>query len=611
MRDRIKARIAWQLPLVLLCAMAIRAAALNVAVPYIEAEFMWDRGYSGSGVEIGIIDLFLADDRHPAIDGNFLGSQQFVNGAAWIGPHATQVAGAAVSEDPLYTGVAPEAGWWTAQTTNRGTISSQRKQTIAAESLAQGLGGLNGNPVEVITMSIALSGSSDGNDQWTRALDHIVNSNSRLVTVAAGNSGPDDSSLAGLPIGAFNTLTVGATGDTGGNPSEDYDRVATFSSRGPTPDGRSNVDIVAPGSLLYLPIPNSGWSSSSGTSVATPLVAGAAALLIDMGWHLGYTTDPRVIKSALLNSATKLEGWTHTQLQPLDLAMGAGQINLKNAYEQYHPGEHPPGNVPLTGWDLGLLPEQSEKLYEVDTEVLAGSTITATLAWNRIVTTDSEDIEQVTYSSIPLSNLDLFVYDADNLSFPLARSISTVDNVEHIHYSVPDSGRYVVGVKAPGSLTHSTETYALAWNIIAPTEIPGDINGDNLADSIDIDLLRGAILDMSSDVKFDVNGSGGSVPDEADFNYLIEDIIGTQRGDGDLNRVINFRDFVALSNNIGQSNTTWDQGNYNLDRLTNFADFVELSTRFGMVLSPSKLTPEPRALLLMLIGTTTLQRRQR
>lgn len=112
-----------------------------------------------------------------------------------------------------------------------------------------------------------------------------------------------------------------ATEDTGGNPSQDYDRIATFSSLGPMPDGRSNVDIVASGSLLHLPIPNSGWPSSNGTRFAKPLVAGGTVLLVGIGSELGYTTDPRVIKNSLLNSATKLESWTHTQMQPLDLAI--------------------------------------------------------------------------------------------------------------------------------------------------------------------------------------------------------------------------------------------------------------------------------------------------
>ena len=117
-----------------------KAWALNGAVPFAQADYMWAQGYTGSGVEVAVIDLFQGDSSHPAIAGSFLGGEKFSKGAAFLGSHATQVAGTFASQDATYKGVSPDVGWWTGQTTNPGKITSQRTQTIAAETFGQGLG---------------------------------------------------------------------------------------------------------------------------------------------------------------------------------------------------------------------------------------------------------------------------------------------------------------------------------------------------------------------------------------------------------------------------------------------------------------------------------------
>jgi len=125
-----------------------RAGALDLAVPYVGADSLQEQGHAGAGVEIGILDLFAADDGHPAVSANHLGSVNFAKGVMWASAHATEVAGAALSQDATCTGAAPQAGWWTGQTTNRGTITSLRTQSVAAETFAHGDGILNGEPVE-------------------------------------------------------------------------------------------------------------------------------------------------------------------------------------------------------------------------------------------------------------------------------------------------------------------------------------------------------------------------------------------------------------------------------------------------------------------------------
>ena len=139
----------------------------------------------------------------------------------------------------------------------------------------------------------------------------------------------------------------------------------------------------------------------------------------------------------------------------------------------------------------------------------------------------------------------------------------------------------------------------------------GDANFDNVVDGDDIDLMREAILNLTSDPIFNVDGIGSDIPDEADFNFLIEDIIGTGHGDGDVNKLINFADFVLVTNNFGQIGTLWKEGNFNLDDVTNFNDFVLLTNNFGMGFpSAEQQIPEPIALSFLFLGTlATMLRR--
>ncbi len=533
------------------------AMALDVAVPHVGADFIWSQGYTGAGVEVGIIDLFVADSSHPAIDGNFLGTHNFVKGATFMGDHATLVTGAAVSQDPTYSGVAPGAGWWSGQTTNAGTITKTRNQTIAVETFAHGLDVLLGNPVEVISLSIGLAGDTLATDQWSLGIDHVIRDSGRTITIAAGNGGPSAGTLSGRPTGSYNAIIVGGTGaDVSGNPSPDYSNVPNYSSHGPTDDGRSKPDIVAPASWIHVPILGSGWGDFNGTSIATPLVAGGAALLIDMGLDLGYSTNSKVIKSVLLNSADKLSNWSHTSTQPLDFVQGAGQMNLEKAYQQYLPAEQDPGTVAGVGWDLQQLSFDSENLYTIDGVVPAGEFITATLAWDRIVTTDTEDIDDVVYSFDHLDNLDLYLYDADDLSTPLVSSVSTIDNVEHLYYSAATTGQYVLGVKMSNALAGS-ELYALSWSMLTET----------------IELLLG-----------DANNDG----------------------------LVSADDYASVQSHFGDTGDVGILGDANLDGLVSADDYASVQGNFGATsgLGGDTTVPEPATLGLLAIGGMALLRRR-
>jgi serine protease AprX len=115
-----------------------------------------------------------------------------------------------------------------------------------------------------------------------------------VVCNAAGNSGTSNWFYIGAPADGFGVISVGASRSDGS--------MAGFSSHGPTYDGRTKPDVVARGDATYCAAP-AGWDPAylfvSGTSLACPLVAGAAALLLEA--H--PTWNPAAVRAALRSTA--------------------------------------------------------------------------------------------------------------------------------------------------------------------------------------------------------------------------------------------------------------------------------------------------------------------
>lgn len=177
--------------------------------------------------------------------------------------------------------------------------------------------------IDIVNMSLGGATLFDGLDAFDRFVLRLWRENI-LVVVAAGNDGPTPNTV-GSPGTAYNAITVGALdyavssrvlyeylGLTwNGVPGQglvmrpnDATRVANFSSRGPLSDGRAGPDLSALGMWNFHADPMNGLSWSSGTSFATPTVAGAAALL-NAYWEAstGRDTSPYAIRGALQRSA--------------------------------------------------------------------------------------------------------------------------------------------------------------------------------------------------------------------------------------------------------------------------------------------------------------------
>jgi hypothetical protein len=280
----------------------------------------------------------------------------------------------------------------------------------------------------------------------------------------------------------FGTLFVSGVGNGGGvlSPASAYNGigVAAFggaSSVGPTADGRSKPDITAPADF---------------TSFSTPLVAGAAALLMQAAAleHGGADTataggDPRTVKALLLTGSVKPSGWTNGPSTPLDARHGAGILNVFNSVRLLRGGKqgvvvsttsavgsaHPPPSntnsiAVRRGWDFASASstQTQDGVNHYFIEVGGGAprtfTLTATLVWRRQVNRET------------INDLDLFLYDA-NTQVLLASSQSPVDNVEHIVVNGLPAGRYDLQVLKNGGTAKrvtTTESYALAFEFGPP-----------------------------------------------------------------------------------------------------------------------------------------------
>ena len=108
---------------------------------------------------------------------------------------------------------------------------------------------------------------------------------------------------------------------------------------------------------------------------------------------------------------------------------------------------------------------------------------------------------------------------------------------------------------------------------------PGDLNFDGATDSADIELLQAAVRGQSEDLSLDLNADQAVTGQ--DIDYLVDVIMGAQRGDVDLDGHVGFADFLVLSDNFGSSDAYWSGGNFDDDDNVSFADFLALADSFG------------------------------
>ncbi|NED82996.1 S8 family serine peptidase [Streptomyces sp. SID11233] len=250
---------------------------LDKSVPQIGAPEAWAAGYDGKGAKVAILDTGV-DRTNADVKDRVAEAESFVPGATANDGHghgthvASTVAGSGANSDGKYKGVAPGADLIIGKVLDD-SGSGQFSWIMSGMEWAADQG------ADVVSMSLG-GPAAAGGDAMTEAVDRLTASTGTLFVVAAGNAGPAAGTI-GSPGAADSALTVGAVdGD---------DAMAGFSSRGPRKgDSAIKPEITAPGvnivaaraagTTMGTPV-NDYYTSASGTSMATPHVAGAAAIL--------------------------------------------------------------------------------------------------------------------------------------------------------------------------------------------------------------------------------------------------------------------------------------------------------------------------------------------
>jgi subtilisin family serine protease len=298
----------------------------------IDATDAWDARVAG-GTVVAVIDTGV-DSAHPDLAPNLLPGRDFVAGdddPADENGHGTHVAGTIAAERGNGIGVAGVADGAAKILPLRvldGTGSGKTSDVILAYAQAFQSG------AKVVNLSLGSTTSSRAEH------DAIAAFPTMLFVAAAGNGGPDgvgdnNDALATYPCAYLlpNVVCVAA--------SDNRDQLASFSNY-----GGLSVDLAAPGVSIASTWPGGGYSWSSGTSMATPHVSGAAALM----WAAAPDTQPIDISSALLAGVDTRPAFTGR-------TVSGGRLNLLRSLRQVADvGVGTPAPVPSPDDDSGSSP---------------------------------------------------------------------------------------------------------------------------------------------------------------------------------------------------------------------------------------------------------------
>ncbi|MFC5240588.1 S8 family serine peptidase [Streptomyces atrovirens] len=299
----------------------VRKASLDTSVAQIGTPKAWAAGYDGKGVKIAVLDTGV-DATHPDLKGQVTASKNFTSADSagdkvGHGTHVASIAaGTGAKSKGTYKGVAPGAKILNGKVLDD-TGSGDDSGILAGMEWAAAQG------ADVINMSLGGMDTPEV-DPLEAAVDKLSAEKGVLFAIAAGNEGPQS---VGSPGSADAALTVGAV--------DDKDALADFSSTGPRAgDGAVKPDVTAPGVDITAASAKgnaiaeevgekpAGYMTISGTSMATPHVAGAAALLKQQ--HPEWTSAE--LKGALTGST---KGGKYTPFE-----QGSGRVQVDKAIKQ-------------------------------------------------------------------------------------------------------------------------------------------------------------------------------------------------------------------------------------------------------------------------------------
>ncbi|MBN2589308.1 MAG: S8 family serine peptidase [Sedimentisphaerales bacterium] len=481
-----------------------------------------DNSLDGEGVKYAVICRNFnsisdtsQNDYRPAVNHNCFSSSQFTfyqdNKLPYgVSPHATSVCSILFGEDQY--AYHPIVGRFYYQ----GVVPKAQAEIFEFQHFIKNNISLNIPPdADIITASLG-----DQFDRWwTRGIESLAERYGIVVVAGIGNGTKVNDPVL-YPGAGSNAIGVGVINSL--NTDDLLIQLATFalaypenSSTGPTIDERCKPDIVAPGNCLVADIsePNKYEATGNWSSFSTPIVAGAAGLLIqkakqesDLSMAISPYGGNCVIKALLLNSAIKLPFWHKGKLStkddhstPLDYIQGAGMLNTLGAYNNLIAGRKKPGEVAVKGWDLNQLDNKiiTSNIYQIEIDDPTDKYITVTLCWNRHYEKTHP------FNPLPEKNSDLRLEiwavdsnDPEN-TYLLDYSDSTIDNVEHIYVKADPNVMNYEMVLSINNINNdnldNTQRYGLAWNVTYDQNRDSnfwyDLNADGSVNMKDFDIM--------------------------------------------------------------------------------------------------------------------------
>lgn len=431
----------------------------DVAATIIHSDKLASTGYTGKGQIVGVADTGLDTGKLQTMHPDFKGQIEKLislgrpNDASDVHGHGTHVAGSIVgtgeASDGQYKGTAPGAKLIFHSIENAKGKLVTDVETILQEAYEEG--------------ARIHSNSWGADDKGEYSLSSLLFDRflwehpDMTVLVAAGNDGQKGYKTIGSPATAKNVIAVGATENVRpslGKNSDKADDVWVSSSRGLTGDGRLKPDIVAPGTAIlstrsslapsknFYKRFNEHYAYMSGTSMATPILAGGVAQIREFLQEEGEKNPSgALVKAMLLTSADNLDEDMREQ--------GFGRANLANAIETSYKDEK------------DGIRTREKVTYKVkvsdDSKPLA-----ITLAWTdypaaivakRALVNDL-NLKVTTPSGEKLNGNDFF-------EAPYNDEVDNLNNVEQVWITEPEEGTYTVTVEGY-NIPKGPQPYALA-----------------------------------------------------------------------------------------------------------------------------------------------------
>jgi minor extracellular protease Epr len=279
----------------------------------IKADQVWAQGYTGSGVTVAVLDTGV-DATHPELSSSIVGGKSFVaytQSYADDNGHGTHVSGIITADGIVKSnskGAAYAANVW------MGKVCDGAGSCYYSD-IASGIQYVVLNNIaRVISISIGGSGTTASNCDGDFLAQKVnwAYDNTVVSVIASGNDG--SSSWVDSPACASKAIAVGAV--------TNVDTLASFSNQG---SAMQDHGVAAPGVNIYSTLPNGGYASWSGTSMATPHVSATIALVLQKDPIL----SSGAIRSAIFGSADCVQQATYGSCP--NTHIGYGRVDALNA----------------------------------------------------------------------------------------------------------------------------------------------------------------------------------------------------------------------------------------------------------------------------------------